>query len=121
MKTEMGFAEPRPLLIGLGLFAAFLLLSAPLQAQIVTEDLLRRVMPNATSFGLKSGEPPVYPAYRQSGNAANPELIGYIFETKDFPPPETPVMQVKVPNGNLAVIFFRLFSSAPETVTHCPS
>jgi Na+-translocating ferredoxin:NAD+ oxidoreductase RnfG subunit len=82
----MGFAEPRPLLIGL--FVAFLLLSATLQAQIVTEDFLRRVMPDATSFGLKSGEPPVYPAYRQTGNAANPELIGYIFETKDFPPPE---------------------------------
>ena len=30
----------------------------------------------------------MYPAYRQTGNAANPELIGYIFETKDFPPPE---------------------------------
>lgn len=86
MKSEMGFAEPRPLLIGL--FVAFLLLSATLQAQIVTEDFLRRVMPDATSFGLKSGEPPVYPAYRQTGNAANPELIGYIFETKDFPPPE---------------------------------
>ena len=76
MKSEMGFAEPRPLLIGL--FVAFLLLSATLQAQIVTEDFLRRVMPDATSFGLKSGEPPVYPAYRQSGDAANPELIGYI-------------------------------------------
>jgi Na+-translocating ferredoxin:NAD+ oxidoreductase RnfG subunit len=72
----------------IGLFVAFLLLSATLQAQIVTEDFLRRVMPDATSFGLKSGEPPVYPAYRQTGNAANPELIGYIFETKDFPPPE---------------------------------
>ena len=86
MKSEMGLAKPRPLLIGL--FVAFLLLSATLQAQIVTEGLLRKVMPDATSFGLKSGEPPVYQAYRQSGNAANPELIGYIFETKDFPPPE---------------------------------
>jgi ferredoxin len=68
--------------------ATLLFLSFPLRAQTVSEDLLRRVMPGATSFGLKSGEPPVYPAYRKTGNAANPELVGYIFETKDFSPEE---------------------------------
>lgn len=88
MKSKVGLADPGPILIGLYLFLVFFLLSAPLQAQTVTEDLLHRVMPDATSFGLKSGEPPVYPAYRKKDNAANPELIGYIFETKDFSPEE---------------------------------
>ena len=32
----------------------------------------------------------------------------------DLPPPETPVIHVKVPNRNSTVIFFRLFSWAQE-------
>ena len=34
---------------------------------------------------------------------------------EDFPPPETPVTQVKVPSGILAVMFLRLFALAPIT------
>ena len=34
----------------------------------------------------------------------------------DFPLPETPVTQVKHPTGIAAVIFFRLFSRAPNTL-----
>ena len=34
----------------------------------------------------------------------------------DFPLPDTPVIQVKVPKGIFTSIFFRLFSSAPTIV-----
>ena len=88
MKSEMGFAEQGSFFFCFGFFVVFFFLSAPLQAQIVTEDLMRRVMPDASSFGLKSGEPPVYPAYGTAGDAADPELIGYIFATRDFQPEE---------------------------------
>ena len=33
----------------------------------------------------------------------------------DFPPPETPVTQVKIPKGNFTLIFFKLFPEAPFT------
>ena len=88
MKSGMGFAEQGSFFFCFGFFVVFFFLSAPLQAQIVTEDLMRRVMPDASSFGLKSGEPPVYPAYGTAGDAADPELIGYIFATRDFQPEE---------------------------------
>ena len=35
---------------------------------------------------------------------------------EDFPPPETPVTQVNVPSGILAVIFLRLLAWAPITL-----
>ena len=31
---------------------------------------------------------------------------------EDFPPPETPVTDIKFPSGNLTVTFFRLLPSA---------
>jgi hypothetical protein len=38
----------------------------------------------------------------------------------DLPDPDTPVMQVKVPSGMLAVTSFRLFARAPVTVSFLP-
>ena len=35
-----------------------------------------------------------------------------------FPEPDTPVTQVRTPNGKLTSIFFRLFSLAPFTIIH---
>ena len=63
----------------------------PLVAQdalIVDRELLHEVMPAADSFSEKSGEPPVYRAYKTDAAAAEPELIGYLFETPDLPPEE---------------------------------
>ena len=63
----------------------------PLVAQdalIVDRELLHEVMPAADSFSEKSGEPPVYRAYKTDADAAEPELIGSLFETPDLPPEE---------------------------------
>ncbi|MCH8176187.1 MAG: 4Fe-4S binding protein [Proteobacteria bacterium] len=57
-------------------------------ALIVDRELLHEVMPAADSFSEKSGEPPVYRAYKTDADAAEPELIGYLFETPDLPPEE---------------------------------
>ena len=38
----------------------------------------------------------------------------------DLPPPETPVTQVKVPSGKLAVTFRRLLPVAPRTISFLP-
>ena len=38
----------------------------------------------------------------------------------DLPPPDTPVIQVKVPSGKSTLTFCRLFSFAPEIDTFCP-
>ena len=42
------------------------------------------------------------------------------FINVDFPDPETPVIQVNTPNGNLTSIFFRLCSVAPFTSIYFP-
>lgn len=55
---------------------------------IVDQQLLREVMPGATSFSEKSGDPPVYRAYKAVADEAEPVLIGYLFETPDLPPEE---------------------------------
>jgi hypothetical protein len=38
----------------------------------------------------------------------------------DLPPPETPVMQVKVPSGISAVTFLRLLPAAPTSLRLLP-
>src|SRR5260370_552934 len=38
----------------------------------------------------------------------------------DLPPPETPVMQVKVPSGNSTVTFCKLLARALTTRIFCP-
>lgn len=52
----------------------------------VTPELMLEVFPQATRFSEKSGTPPVITAYTDS---ADGELVvGYLFETKDYPPEE---------------------------------
>ena len=42
-------------------------------------------------------------------------LYNTSFTNVDFPEPDTPVTQLNTPNGNLTLIFFKLFSCAPST------
>lgn len=60
------------------------------QAGLSEEDLelLRGVMPQAESFSEKSGEPPVYKAFGEATESGETPLIGYLFETPDYPPEE---------------------------------
>jgi ferredoxin len=51
-------------------------------------DALNTAMPRADSFEAKSGEPPVYRAFAESETGGENELVGYLFETPDFPPEE---------------------------------
>ncbi len=53
----------------------------------VTDELLSQVMPGALRFGEKTGEPPVFPAYRNTENGEE-ALAGYAFLTADMPPEE---------------------------------
>ncbi len=78
-------------------FAVFLsvfsliFLMPPLQAASLNEvgaEQLQRVFPEADSFSGKSGEPPVYRAFKNDPGGGEPELMGYLFETPDLPPEE---------------------------------
>lgn len=73
-------------------FLALLLLPSVGFAQAGLDDadtaLLKKVMPDAESFAEKAGEPPVYKAFAAPEQGAEPELIGYLFETPDYPPEE---------------------------------
>lgn len=55
-------------------------------ADHTTERLLKAVVPGADSFSEKSGEPPVYRAYRTDPVSGSKTLIGYAFVTPDVPP-----------------------------------
>ena len=50
--------------------------------------LLKKVMPDAASFSEKAGDPPVYRAFGAAEQGGQGELIGYLFETPDYPPEE---------------------------------
>jgi NosR/NirI family transcriptional regulator, nitrous oxide reductase regulator len=54
----------------------------------VTPELLKQLMPNATSFSEKAGEPPVFTAYGPLTDTGETGIIGYLFQTSDFPPLE---------------------------------
>ena len=54
----------------------------------VTEDVLKAAMREADSFSLKEGNPPVYRGYKGDASSPNAELVGYLFETPDYPPEE---------------------------------
>ncbi len=54
----------------------------------VSEDVLRTVMRGAESFSAKEGTPPVYRAYKRDPASSESELLGYLFETPDYPPEE---------------------------------
>lgn len=60
------------------------------QAGLSEEDLelLRGVMPMADSFSEKSGEPPVYRAFGEATDGGEAPVVGYLFETSDYPPEE---------------------------------
>ena len=55
-------------------------------ADHTTDRLLKAVVPGADSFSEKSGEPPVYRAYRTDPDSGEQALIGYAFVTPDVPP-----------------------------------
>lgn len=63
---------------------------AAAQAGLTDADIaqLKEVMPDADSFSEKAGDPPVYKAFVTAEEGAEPELIGYLFETPDYPPEE---------------------------------
>lgn len=60
------------------------------QAGLLDADisLLKKVMPDAASFSEKAGDPPVYRAFAAAEEGGEGELIGYLFETPDYPPEE---------------------------------
>lgn len=74
------------------LLASFALLPiiAFAQAGLTEADiaLLKKVLPDAASFSEKAGDPPVYRAFGAAEQGAEGELIGYLFETPDYPPEE---------------------------------
>ncbi|MEC7188049.1 MAG: 4Fe-4S binding protein, partial [Pseudomonadota bacterium] len=75
------------LVSALGLFA--LMTVAHGQAPIaVNEEVLKSVMRDADSFSLKEGNPPVYRGYKGEVGSTDAELVGYLFETPDYPPEE---------------------------------
>ncbi len=88
----------RPALQVWGIGALALLLLLPLLllprsavAQIplrIDDELLTRVMPGATSFSDKVGDPPVYHAFADDPNGTSGRLIGYVFLSSDLPPEE---------------------------------
>ena len=57
-------------------------------ALAVDEQLLGRVMPGATSFSEKTGDPPVYEGFSGDPTGGAPSLVGYAFLTADLPPEE---------------------------------
>ena len=54
----------------------------------VDEAMLHEVFREADSFSAKEGSPPVYKAYSDNPENIEPEVIGYLFETPDWPPEE---------------------------------
>jgi ferredoxin len=50
--------------------------------------MLHEVFRGADSFSAKEGFPPVYKAYSDNPENIEPEVIGYLFETPDWPPEE---------------------------------
>jgi Na+-translocating ferredoxin:NAD+ oxidoreductase RnfG subunit len=54
----------------------------------IDQDMLVRVMPDATSFSEKIGDPPVYKAFAQDPISTAQTLIGYVFLSSDLPPEE---------------------------------
>ena len=72
------------LLVSLALLPAI----AYVQGSLTDTDiaLLKKAMPNAVSFSEKAGDPPVYKAFGEAEQGGEAELIGYLFETADYPP-----------------------------------
>lgn len=69
------------------------LLCLPAHAQtpftdVVSEELLKQVMPQAERFSEKAGDPPVFTAYGPLAESGETGIIGYVFQTSDLPPEE---------------------------------
>lgn len=71
------------LLLGAGNAAA----QTPFSRQ-VDESLLQQVMPAAEHFSAKTGNPPVFTAYATDPASGNNFIVGYVFQTSDYPPEE---------------------------------
>lgn len=72
---------------------ALLCLLPSVQAQTpfnrtVTTEQLQQLMPAATRFSEKAGEPPVFTAYGPNADSNAEGIIGYLFQTSDLPPLE---------------------------------
>jgi NosR/NirI family nitrous oxide reductase transcriptional regulator len=72
---------------------ALLCLLPSVQAQTpfnrtVTTEQLQQLMPTATRFSEKAGEPPVFTAYGPVADSSAEDIIGYLFQTSDLPPLE---------------------------------
>ncbi len=78
---------PFPASLTLFLFS-FCSLSLGQEPIEVNADILKSVMRDAETFSLKEGSPPVYRAYRRDPASSETELVGYLFETPDYPPEE---------------------------------
>lgn len=74
------------LLISLGATLLFHSFSFGQSGIHITPEIMREVFPGADGFSEKAGSPPVITAFAQSAEGEKP--IGYLFETKDFPPEE---------------------------------
>lgn len=88
--SSLLFGPRARLAVFLPLFSLIFLMP-PLQAASLNEvsaEQLQRVFPEADSFSGKSGEPPVYRAFKDDPGGGEPELMGYLFETPDLPPEE---------------------------------
>tara|TARA_B110000858_G_scaffold198436_1_gene264963 strand:+ start:8590 stop:10641 length:2052 start_codon:yes stop_codon:yes gene_type:complete len=91
----MQFCCSQKLLIAILMRLSTLLLSLALlpviayaQGSLTDADisLLKKAMPDAISFSEKAGDPPVYKAFGEVEQGGEAELIGYLFETADYPP-----------------------------------
>lgn len=54
----------------------------------VDESVLKQVMPAADRFSAKAGTPPVFTAFATDPASGNEFVVGYVFQTSDYPPEE---------------------------------
>lgn len=82
-----------PCIVSLFTLLLLTLISANSDAQTpftrsVDESMLQRIFPQAERFSDKTGEAPVFQAYGPENSAGEAELLGYAFQTSDYPPEE---------------------------------
>ena len=71
-----------------GIFFATSVSSGQSEWENLDPKWLQEVMPSATSFSGKQGNPPHVLAFKSNSKNAEPELAGYVFTTPDLPPEE---------------------------------
>jgi Na+-translocating ferredoxin:NAD+ oxidoreductase RnfG subunit/NAD-dependent dihydropyrimidine dehydrogenase PreA subunit len=77
------------LTVGMGLIWCLAPAGAHAQSEEITEELLRRVFPDATRFSDKEGDPPVYRAFVADSVTGAESHVGFVFLTSDVPPETT--------------------------------